>query len=52
MADGNEPDELSAVGLCTTCTHMRVMRSDRGSVFYLCAAGSISRTAFLTNTTL
>lgn len=24
------------VGLCRTCTHTRVIRSDRGSVFYLC----------------
>jgi hypothetical protein len=35
MAGGNEPDELSAVGLCATCRHMRVMRSDWESVFYL-----------------
>jgi hypothetical protein len=23
-------------GLCETCRHARVIRSDRGSVFYLC----------------
>ena len=23
-------------GLCATCRHSRVIRSDRGSVFYLC----------------
>lgn len=24
------------VGLCETCQHVRVIRSDRGSTFYLC----------------
>jgi hypothetical protein len=24
------------VGLCATCQHVRVIRSDRGSLFYLC----------------
>jgi hypothetical protein len=24
------------IGLCETCRHARVIRSDRGSVFYLC----------------
>ena len=24
------------VGLCATCKHVRVIRSDRGSVFYQC----------------
>jgi hypothetical protein len=24
------------VGLCETCTHIKVMTSDRGSVFYRC----------------
>jgi len=24
------------VGLCAACVHARVIRSDRGSVFYLC----------------
>ena len=43
MADGNEPDELRAVGLCATCTRMRVMRSDRGSVFYLCELSKIDQ---------
>ncbi len=23
-------------GLCADCTHARVVRSDRGSIFYLC----------------
>ena len=25
-----------SVGLCATCKQVRVIRSDRGSVFYLC----------------
>jgi hypothetical protein len=25
-----------SVGLCETCQHVRVIRSDRGSTFYLC----------------
>ncbi|MGA3044523.1 MAG: hypothetical protein ABSF54_27435 [Bryobacteraceae bacterium] len=24
------------VGLCATCAHVEIVRSDRGSVFYLC----------------
>jgi hypothetical protein len=24
------------IGLCATCRHARVIRSDRGSTFYLC----------------
>ena len=24
------------IGLCATCKHVRVVRSDRGSVFYQC----------------
>jgi hypothetical protein len=30
---GREPE---IVGLCASCTHMRRVTSDRGSVFYLC----------------
>jgi hypothetical protein len=26
----------AAAGLCASCIHARVMRSDRGSLFYLC----------------
>ena len=26
----------SSIGLCETCRHCRVIRSDRGSEFYLC----------------
>lgn len=29
----------SAVGLCIDCQHVRVMRSDRGTEFYLCRRG-------------
>jgi hypothetical protein len=25
-----------AVGLCATCVHLRMVRSDRGSAFYRC----------------
>jgi hypothetical protein len=25
-----------AVGLCAACQHARLIRSDRGSIFYLC----------------
>lgn len=28
--------ESEAVGLCFHCAHARVIRSDRGSIFYLC----------------
>jgi hypothetical protein len=29
-------DEQQTAGLCATCAHMRLITSDRGSVFYLC----------------
>jgi hypothetical protein len=29
------PDDARA-GFCADCTHARVVRSDRGSLFYLC----------------
>jgi len=28
--------ERSRVGLCADCRHVRRMKSDRGSIFYLC----------------
>jgi hypothetical protein len=31
-----ERDTRSAVGLCATCAHARVIESDRGSRFYMC----------------
>jgi hypothetical protein len=43
MAGGNETDELSAVGLCATCKHVRVVRSDRESVFYLCELSKVDQ---------
>jgi hypothetical protein len=29
-------DEAATAGLCASCTHVRRITSDRGSVFYLC----------------
>jgi len=28
--------EIKAVGLCATCRHVRLIRSDRGTTFYFC----------------
>ena len=43
QAMGGEEDQRASrlskpqtVGLCLDCTHARVIRSDRGSTFYLC----------------
>ena len=33
--------EDPSVGLCASCTHMRRVVSDRGSVFYLCELSKI-----------
>jgi len=33
----------AAVGLCATCRHARVMRSDHGSVFYLCQLSKVDQ---------
>ena len=30
-----------AAGLCASCLHARLMRSDRGSVFYLCELSKV-----------
>src|SRR5580658_3417642 len=30
-----------SVGLCVSCTHVRPIRSDRGSLFYLCSLSAI-----------
>ena len=35
MIDVPDPDSDS-VGLCARCKHVRIIRSDRGSIFYLC----------------
>lgn len=29
-------DMHETVGLCENCHHVRIVRSDRGSIFYLC----------------
>jgi len=37
-------EEASAVamaGLCAACRHMRIIRSDRGLMFYLCALSGV-----------
>ncbi len=34
-------EEASSVGLCATCTHVRRVVSDRGSVFYLCELAKV-----------
>lgn len=30
------PTESERVGLCVSCQHARIVRTDRGSVFYQC----------------
>jgi hypothetical protein len=30
------PGESERVGLCFSCEHVRIVRTDRGSAFYLC----------------
>jgi hypothetical protein len=37
VANENPEQERPYAGLCADCRHMRRMRSDRGSTFYLCA---------------
>ncbi|MEX2261406.1 MAG: hypothetical protein WD696_05615 [Bryobacteraceae bacterium] len=37
----NEADVLKSIGLCASCVHMRRIRSDRGSVFYLCRLAAV-----------
>ena len=36
-------DASASVGLCEECAHVRVIRSDRGSVFYLCRLAATDR---------
>ncbi len=31
-----DPEQLRRVGLCVTCRHSRVIRSSKGSEFWLC----------------
>ena len=35
-SDGRVKDASASVGLCEGCAHVRLIRSDRGRVFYLC----------------
>ncbi len=41
----SEPDSdspaLDRVGLCSSCRHVRVVRSDTGSTFYLCGLSRV-----------
>lgn len=32
--------ERELVGLCADCSHVRLIRSDRGTIFYLCQRSS------------
>jgi hypothetical protein len=34
--DAHEGSNFPQVGLCSRCLHMREIRSDRGSTFYMC----------------
>ena len=43
MADGDESEIIRAVGLCATCTYVRRITSDRGSVFYLCELSKVDQ---------
>ena len=36
-----EASAVASVGLCAACRHMRVIRSDRGFVFYLCTLSAV-----------
>ena len=36
MNKARSSSESNAVGLCGGCRHMRLIKSDRGSTFYLC----------------
>lgn len=36
MSVEHTPNIDKPAGLCDTCVHVRVIRSDRGSLFYLC----------------
>ena len=36
MNDRPLPEQAGGAGLCDICRHLKVIRSDRGSVFYLC----------------
>jgi hypothetical protein len=33
---------IASVGLCATCTHVRLIRSDREAIFYLCTLSVVN----------
>ena len=37
----NEPDERARGGLCATCVHLELLRSQRGSVFFRCRLADV-----------
>jgi hypothetical protein len=36
MTEGREPRGGERIGLCTSCAHVEVVSSSKGSTFYLC----------------
>ncbi len=36
VPESHSTSGLNTVGLCSDCEHARIIRSDRGSIFYLC----------------
>ena len=36
VPESHSESGLNTVGLCSDCEHARIIRSDRGSIFYLC----------------
>ncbi len=43
VEEGANPAIDHRVGLCGSCAHVRVVRSGRGSTFYLCGRSSTDR---------
>jgi hypothetical protein len=44
LTTGNPCLDTNPAGLCARCKHVRTIRSDRGSVFYLCRRSSTDPT--------
>jgi hypothetical protein len=43
-SDGDTPSQIDPhAGLCALCAHVRVVRSGRGSTFYLCERSATDR---------
>ena len=40
------PSESERVGLCYSCQHVRLVRTDRGSIFYQCQRSVTDPTVF------